>query len=83
MLAKLSKNLLLDNISTSFATLPLPSFNWKDISNDDMRMYSKSQSLMIFSLSDTDAVKDYLEKVRLHRYLFVCVHSITSLLYLK
>ena len=63
MLAKLSKNLLLDNISTSFATLPLPEFNWKDISNDDMRMYSKSQSLIIFSLSDTDAVQDYLEKV--------------------
>lgn len=63
MLARLSKNLLLDNISTTFVTLPLPSAFWKEYSENDMRMYSKSQSLMIFSLSDTDAVQDYLEKV--------------------
>ena len=64
MLAKLSKNLLLDNISTTFVTLPLPSQFWEEYSDNDMRMYSKSQSLMIFSLSDTDVVQDYLEKVK-------------------
>ena len=63
MLAKLSKNLLLGNISTTFVTLPLPSQFWEEYSDNDMRMYSKSQSLMIFSLSDTDVVQDYLEKV--------------------
>ena len=64
MLAKLSKKLLIENISTSFITLPLPSLFWKEYSEDDMRMYAKSQSLMIFSLSDTDVFQNYLEKVR-------------------
>ena len=61
MLVKLSKQLLLENIPTSVITLP---FEMEaSYPKTYIEAFSKSKSLMIFSLSDTSVVREYAKKV--------------------
>ena len=61
MLVKLSKQLLLENIATSVLTLPFEMET--SYPKAYIEAFSKSKSLMIFSLSDTSVVREYAKKV--------------------
>ena len=61
MLVKLSKQLLLENIATSVLTLPFQMET--SYPKAYIEAFSKSKSLMIFSLSDTSVVREYAKKV--------------------
>ena len=61
MLVKLLKNLLLDGIPTSVITLPFKTKH--KYTAKEVEKFSKSKSLMIFTMSDTDVLHDYLRKV--------------------
>ena len=61
MLVKLSKQLLLENIATSVLTLPFEMES--SYPKAYIEAFSKSKSLMIFSLSDTSVVREYAKKV--------------------
>ena len=64
MLVKLSKHLLLDGIPTSVITLPMrQNYAKQNYTAEDVEKYSKSKSLVIFTMSDTDVLHDYLRKV--------------------
>ena len=60
-LVKLSKQLLLENIPTSVLTLPFEMET--SYPKTYIEAFSKSKSLMIFSLSDTSVVREYAKKV--------------------
>jgi hypothetical protein len=60
MLVKLLKNLLLDGIPTSVITLP---YRMNNYTAKDVEKFSKSKGLMMFTMSDTDVLHDYLRKV--------------------
>lgn len=62
MLVKLSRRLLLQGIPISIVTLPFEERG--NYTEEDIEKFSKSKSLMIFTLSDTKAVHDYLKMVR-------------------
>lgn len=61
MLVRLSKQLLLENIATSVLTLPIEMET--SYPKTYIEAFSKSKSLMIFSLSDTSVVREYAKKV--------------------
>ena len=64
LLVRLSKKLLKGGIPINIITLPLRFEDTGNYTVEDMQKFSRSESIVIFTMSDTQVVRDYLKKVR-------------------